>query len=63
MEVIYENSWMKIEKKDNEYKLIYDTGDHIGTIDKIIVTKEEATEAQESYDAAYHIIIKYQNKR
>ena len=63
MEVIFESSWMKIEKQDNEFKLIYDTGDHIGTIDEIIISKAEAIQAQQSDDAAYQVIIKYQNER
>ena len=62
-EIVYESSWMKIEKENNKYKLIYDTGDHIGTIDEIEITKEEAAKAQQGDDAAYQVIIKYQNER
>lgn len=52
---------MQIMKEGEQYIIQYNSGDLTNSIEKIEVSKSDATRAQESEQSAYKVIIKYQN--
>ena len=61
MEIVYENDWMEIVKKGDQYIIRYNSGDLTNSISEAVVSKADAEKAQESDESAYEIILKYQN--
>ena len=61
MEMLFKNDWLQINKENNSYKIIYNSGDHINSVKEIEVSGEDALLAQRSDSDAENVIIKYQN--
>jgi len=61
MEILFKNDWLQIGKENDSYEISYNSGDHINSIQKIEVSKEDAMLAQQSDRDAENVIIKYQN--
>ena len=61
MNTIFKNDWMEIYTCNNAYFIKYNSGDLINSIREIEVSEEDAKRAQESGEAAYHIILHYDN--
>lgn len=61
MEIINKKDWMQIFKNDDQYIIRYNSGDLINSIKDIVVSKADAQKAGESDQAAYEVILKYQN--
>lgn len=61
MEVVYKTDWMEILKDEEKYYIRYDSGELVSRILKIEVSEEDAKKAQKSEEAAYRVILHYQN--
>ena len=61
METIFKNDWLEISKENDNYKILYNSGDHADSINEVEVTEEDAILAQQGDIDAEKIIIKYQN--
>ncbi|HBF38811.1 MAG TPA: hypothetical protein DDW50_16020 [Firmicutes bacterium] len=62
MEVIFENSWLELLKRDGKYFLRFDAGELAVQMQELEITPEEAAKVRKNPDDAYPIILKYQNK-
>ena len=61
METLFKNDWLQINKENNSYRILYNSGDLINSVKEIEVSREDALLAQRSDSDAENVIVKYQN--